>query len=119
VKINEKDIKDAIVLLRAHDIGKTDSETINLKALVQAGLLSDWGFYYTATTNLKKILDFVPTCDALMKNDRKVIDDRVNQILRYLEEQPKSLGWKLRARVGTKKKWFNDVEDWTLLHTSA
>jgi len=112
VKINEKDIKDAIVLLRAHDIGKTDNETINLNALVQAGLLSDWGFYYTVTTNLKKIVDFIPTCDALTENDRKVIGDRVNEILRYLDEQPKSLGWKLRARVGTKKKWYNDVEDW-------
>ena len=112
VKINEKDIKDTIVLLRAHDIGKTDDETINLNALAQAGLLSDWGFYYTATTNLKKIVDFLPTCNALTENDRKIIRDRVNGILHYLDEQPKSLGWKLRARVGTKKKWYNDVEDW-------
>jgi len=119
VKINEKDIKDAIVLLRAHDIGETDNETINLNALVQAGLLSDWGFYYTATTNLKKIIDFAPTCNALVTNDRKVIDDRVNKILCYLEEQPKSLGWKLRARVGTKKRWYNTVEDWTLLRANT
>jgi len=115
VKINEKDIKDAIVLLRAHDIGKTDNATINLNALVQAGLLSDWGFYYTATNNLKKIIEFILTCAVLNENDRKVIDDRVNEIIRHLEEQPKSLGWKLRASVGTKKKWYNDVEDWTRL----
>jgi len=119
VKINEKDIKDAIVLLRARDIGKTDNETINLDVLAQVGLLSDWGFYYTATTNLKKIMDFVPTCNALTNNDRKIIDDKVNNILRYLEEQPKSLGWKLRARVGTKKKWYNDVEDWMLLRADT
>lgn len=119
VKINDKDIKDTIVLLRAHNIGKINNETINLNVLVQAGLLSDWGFYYTATTNLKKIIDFVPTCNALMNKDKKVIDDRVNKILRYLEEQPKSLGWKLRARVGTKKKWYNTVEDWTLLRANS
>ena len=119
VKINEKDIKDSIVLLRAHDIGTTDNETINLDGLVQAGLVSDWGFYYTMTTNLKKIVEFVPACNALTNNDRKAVDDRVNKILRYLEEQPKSLGWKLRARVGTKKKWYNDVEDWISLGASA
>jgi hypothetical protein len=118
VKMNEKDIKDCIVLLRAHDAGETDKDTINLKALAQAGLLSDWGFYYTVTTNLKKIADFILTCNALTKNDREIINDRINRILRYLEEQPKSLEWKLRARVGTKKKWYNEVEDWTLLCAS-
>jgi len=119
VKINEKDIKDATVLLRAHDIGKTDNETINLNALVQAGLLSDWGFYYTVATNLKKIIDFIPTCAVLNEDDRKAIEDRVNEIMHFLERQPKSLGWKLRASVGTKKQWYNNVEDWTLFRAQT
>ena len=65
VKINEKDIKDIIVLLRAHDVGKRDNETINLEALAQAGLISDWGFYYTVTTNLQKVKDFTRNNDTL------------------------------------------------------
>ena len=28
-----------------------------------------------------------------------------------IEKEPKSLGWKLRAKVGTKKQWYNDVEE--------
>ncbi|MEM2988140.1 MAG: hypothetical protein QXK26_03765, partial [Candidatus Bathyarchaeia archaeon] len=76
VKINEKDIKDAIVLLRAHNVGKTDKETINLEALVQAGLTSDWGFYYTVTTNLKKVKEFALNNNLLDENDKTVINER-------------------------------------------
>jgi len=30
--------------------------------------------------------------------------------LARIEEEPKSTGWKMRARVGTKKKWYTDVD---------
>jgi len=54
VKLNEKDILDTIVMLREHDVGEGDKETINSDRV--SGLLSDdWGFYYTVTTNLGKI----------------------------------------------------------------
>ena len=112
VKINEKDIKDVIVLLRAHDLGETDNDVINLKALTQAGLLSDWGFYYTVTTNLNKIIDYIHAYEGLAESDKKIVVDRIYRILHHLEEQPKSLSWKLRAQIGPKKKWYNDVEDW-------
>jgi len=113
VQIVEKDIRDAVVMLRAHDLGKTDNETINLDALVKADLTADWGFHYTITTNLRKVKDFIPKCDVLTDNDARIIDERINKILTYIEEQPKSLGWQLRAKIGAKKKWYNDVEDWS------
>jgi len=119
VKINEKDIKDAVVLLRAHDVGRSDMETIYLDALANAGLLSDWGFYHTVTTNLKKVKDFSSASTVLTEKDKAAVTDRANKILSYLEEQPKSLGWKLRARVGTEKKWYNEVEDWTFFRADT
>ena len=118
VKINEKDIKDTIVLLRAHDVGKGDNETVNLEALAQAGLTSDWGFYYTVTTNLQKVKDFTRGNEILTENDKTIIIERIEKILNYIEEQPKSLNWKLRAKIGTKKQWYNEVEDWVFFHES-
>lgn len=113
VKINEKDIKDAVVLLMAHDVGETDRETINLEALTRAGLTSDWGFYYTVTTNLQKVKEFVLNTTTLEENNKSVIKERIDKILNYIERQPKTLSWKLRAKIGTKKQWYNEVEDWT------
>jgi len=33
-------------------------------------------------------------------------------LLTYIEKEPKSFKWKMRARIGTKKKWYEDVEEW-------
>lgn len=112
VHINEKDIKDSIVLLRAHGIGFDDKEKINLNALKNAGLTSNWGFWYTFTTNLKKIRESLEKYTVLTGNDKKEITEKIGKILDYIEKQPKSLSWKIRAKVGIKKKWYNDVEDW-------
>jgi hypothetical protein len=27
-----------------------------------------------------------------------------------IEKEPKTFGWKMRAKIGTKKKWYNPVE---------
>lgn len=118
VKINEKDIKDTIVLLTAHDVGKTDKEKINLEALTQAGLLSDWGFYYTVTTNLQKVKEYARNSTILDENNKVIINERIDKILYYIEEQPKTLSWKLRARIGNKKRWYNEVEDWQSFRTN-
>jgi len=114
VHINEKDIKDSIVLLRAHEIGLEDKETINLKALNRAGLTSDWGFWYTFTTNLQKIRDSLNNYAVLTEKDKKIIGERITKIVEYLDNQPKSMSWKIRAKIGPKKKWYNEVEadDW-------
>jgi len=112
VKINEKDIKDAVLLLRSHDIGETDHEMVNLNAFRDAGLLSDWGFYYTFTTNLKQVQRWIQQSDLLTENDVRIVGERVVKILDFLEKEPKSQMWKLREKIGPKRKWYNDVEEW-------
>jgi len=109
VNLTEKDVKDTIVLLRAHEVGDKDQETINSKYI--AKLLKDnWGFYYTVTQNLKKIKVFLPNYQVLTKNDRDDITVKVNQILAAIEDEPKTLKWKMRAWVGPTKKWYREVK---------
>jgi hypothetical protein len=56
VEINDKDLKDAMLLLLAGEIGETDDAAINLRYLAKR-MSDDWGFYYTSTTNLGRIKD--------------------------------------------------------------
>jgi hypothetical protein len=35
----------------------------------------------------------------------------VDSIRSRIDLQPKSTGWKLRARVGDRKKWYRDVDE--------
>lgn len=108
-RINEKDIKDSIVLLRAHNVGSDGRETIDAGYI--ASLLSrDWGLYYTVTTNLGKIRELMPGYESLADEDRANVNAKLDTLLGRIEQEPKSAGWKMRAKVGTKKKWYTDVD---------
>ncbi len=108
VEINEKDLIDLCVLLLEHELGSTDEETININYIAKL-LSDDWGFYYTATTNLSKIANFVLEFQALGANEKTIIQTRISSLLEAIESAPKSRKWRLRASVGTRKKWYNDV----------
>jgi hypothetical protein len=110
VHINEKDVIDLMMLLREHEIGPSDNETINGPYIAKL-MAKDWGFYYTSTTNLNKVRSLLGDYGALSAEDREIISARVDQLLQQIENEPKSVGWKLRAKVGTKKQWYNDVEE--------
>jgi hypothetical protein len=110
VQINEKDIKDTIVLLREHAVGNGEPQTIDSEHLSKL-LSNDWGFYYTVTTNLKKVTEFLPVYTALSEDDRKDVSSKVSALIEKIESAPKSAKWKMRATVGTKKKWYEDVEE--------
>jgi len=117
VQMNEKDIKDAIILLRAHEIGSDDREKIN-KLVIGGSLLNDWGFYYTATGNLKKIGESLQRYEVLAPEDRQAVRDRIDELLDYLEKEPKGMKWKTRALVGRKVKWYKEVDEWDLIPSS-
>jgi len=110
VKINEKDVKDTIVLLREHQIGKVEKETVNREYVADI-LSKDWGFYYTVTQNLKKVREMAGNCGELSKNDVEDVQTKVDRLLSLIENHPKSLRWKIRARVGNRKIWYNEVEE--------
>lgn len=110
VNLTEKDTKDLILLFREHDVGSQSKETIDGNYIADI-LAKEWGFYNTATTNLNKILGFLPQFDVLSEKDRSIIKERVQKLQKAIESKPKSLSWKMRAKIGTKKKWYDDVED--------
>jgi hypothetical protein len=116
-----KDLKDCLLLLRAHDI-KEQHEKEGIDASYIARTLSqDWGFWYTTTTNLQNIKRFMSELDklgpeaqlnpALISDaERSDISEKISALLKRIETEPKSFGWKMRAKVGTKKQWYNHVE---------
>jgi hypothetical protein len=110
VHLADKDIKDSIVLLREHDIGETDLETINAKHMAKL-LASDWGFYHSLTTNLVEVKRSLRDYDVLSDEDRTDVAVKIDKIIAYLENEPKSASWKFRSRIGTRMKWYEEVDD--------
>ncbi|MCX8177181.1 MAG: hypothetical protein N3F10_02645 [Candidatus Bathyarchaeota archaeon] len=116
-----KDLKDCLLLLKAHGVSEGHGREQIDTAYIARLLAQDWGFWYTATTNLKKLRKFVSELDRLGKEaeinpadingeEREEIIEKIDVLLERVEKEPKTLGWKMRAKVGTKKKWYNPVE---------
>lgn len=109
VQINEKDLKDCTALLVGHDVGSEDCEVINGQYIARV-LANDWGFWYTMTTNLQKLKAYLPKLNLTLE-ERETVDSRIAKLLNLMEQEPKTSAWQKRAKTGTAKKWYRDVEE--------
>jgi len=106
----EKDVKDVILLLRSHEVSEQEERNrINAK-FIATKLCADWGFWYTVTTNLSGLKQYVADAETLDEGDRQDVTKKIEALLDTIEEEPKSAGWKMRSVIGPKKKWYNPVE---------
>lgn len=112
-QINEKDIKDIIILIRGHDLGDDDNNKINLQ-YVSRILGDDWGFWMDATENLKKTMLFAKKYfeeSLINREDLGDVLEKCSKIINFLEHCPKTKNWEKRAKKGIKEKYWQDVEE--------
>lgn len=107
---DEKDIKDAMLLLRAHEISQHEEKNKINSKLIATKLASDWGFWYTLTTNLKGLKKYVADDEKLNADEKQDLGTKADALLTVIESEPKSTGWKMRSAIGTRRKWYNPVE---------
>lgn len=112
IEINERDVRDLLVLFLEHEVGENDKETIDGKFIARL-LSNDWGFYYTVTENIKKSNSIVlkQYRDMLSPEEHQIFETRTGRLLSVIEAQPKSVKWRFRQKVGTKSIWYNEVEE--------
>jgi hypothetical protein len=108
VELDAKDVIDTIALIREHEIGSNDKETINTEYLSSL-CASDWGLWMTVTTNLNKVRTHLAQFDAATDEEKKDVERKITQILEIIDKTPKTTGWKMRAKIGTKKKWYRTI----------
>jgi hypothetical protein len=116
---NQKDIGDAVCLLADHPLASVGRlaaapgpdglpAPIDL-ARIRAVLGADWGFCHTAERNLKAVAELAarqPVTDA-----RYPVADQVAALLVEIAAAPKSLGWRARASVGERVRWYETPEE--------
>jgi hypothetical protein len=110
VDTSEKDLQDMVILLCAHDVGQSDDDKINAEHVAKV-LARRWGFHYTATTNLRRTVEYASSHPALSRAVKESVAARVNQLMETIDMEPKTPVWKLRAQVGTAVRWYNPVEE--------
>jgi len=109
VELNPKDLRDVAALLLDHPLGVGDAETINLGRV--AGLCcEDWGLWKTVSLNLDRSEQHLQQLE-LEPSAWETLRERLGALRRTLQESPKSLRWKLRARVGERVPWYDLPEE--------
>src|SRR2546427_11807875 len=110
VSFSKKDMLDSLLLLKAHTVTvKEGLETISTDRVAHV-LSRDWGFWYTVTTNLQGIGERVKEMSVLSSQETSDLSSKVEKLLYAASSITKSLRWKLRAIIGSRKKWYNPVE---------
>jgi hypothetical protein len=110
VKLNEKDVIDTLMLLREHPVNEGDSETINAGRIARM-CVQDWGLWRTVTMNLRKLSELCTGYPWLPKDDRTVIQERIDQLLGAIDLEPKTSAWKARNLIGDRVQWYKDVSE--------
>ncbi len=113
-KINKKDLVDLTVLLHGHDVCSARGRECIDGDHIATTLSDDWGFWYDATTNLGRLLNFVNSKvneGKLSTSEKEVVESRVNKLLNIINEKPKTKNWVKRSIVGVSKPWYREVEE--------
>lgn len=110
VEINPKDIKDSLVLLLEHQLDSGQADTVDGGYIAEL-LSADWGFYYTVTQNLDRLRRELSSASGLTPEQGQLVHERIDALAELVEKSPKTRKWKLRARVGPRVKWYQEVAE--------
>lgn len=109
VELNPKDASDALAMLQAHEVATDDGATINA-ARVADLCARDWGLCKTATLNLDRLRGRLAELE-LRAAERERIAAGIAALAEAIEAAPKSRGWRLRARVGERVRWYEQPDE--------
>jgi hypothetical protein len=106
-EITENDLMDGAALLAEHPLGPEGIDPTRICDV----LGGDWGFCHSVLLNLGKLdaaLDrWAPLPEGMIDRVRK----RITELRDAIESAPKSRRWRLRARIGERVRWYEEVEE--------
>ena len=109
-EVNRKDLADAAMLLWDHEPAGHDGPGQLNTARMAKVCGDDWGLYTTATGNLAACADLLNEL-VPAEQDRDRIAARIGAVAAALESAPKTVGWRMRARVGRRVRWYEVPEE--------
>jgi hypothetical protein len=100
VEASEKDLRDIAALLIDCEIDRGRVESL---------LTNDWGWWRTATGTLDSVEGFLAETEGIAGSG--VAKAQIGEIREAVEAAPKSRRWRMRARIGERKRWYELPED--------
>jgi hypothetical protein len=94
VELTEKDLLDLRLLLEHHEVGSGPGDWIDA-GYIAAVLADDWGYWRTASGTLERVSAAAPH-----------LSEKTARLWQRVEDQPKSRRFKMRAKVGERRRWY-------------
>jgi hypothetical protein len=112
VELNAKDLDDGLRLLVSFELHDSeDADAIDLR-VIRALVGDDWGWWKTISLNLERIRVALDDGSVAVPDGGRLDPARAVQTLsEALEQAPKSRRWKLRDRIGERKRWYELPEE--------
>jgi hypothetical protein len=108
VSLNKKDRGDLYALLHALEV-RDDDDAINAARIAEL-TSGDWGLHHTVELNFERLRDGLAE-GPLAREEQSLVRSRIDALEQATEGAPKSRGWRMRARVGERKVWYDEPEE--------
>jgi len=113
VELNAKDVHDLLHLLSGFEV--TEGDEPGTIALGRIGKVvgEDWGWWRTVTGNLDKVAALADGEHRDLVPEARLFDPvaQTNAIRAFCDACPKTVRWKLRAKVGERVQWYELPEE--------
>lgn len=109
VEMSEGELREIYALLHDHELGdKADPERIDGDRITSV-CADDWGWYRTATMNLKRGTALAD--EFLTEPQRERVLSKVKRLEQLIEAADKSFRWQMRAQLGDARRWYDTPEE--------
>jgi hypothetical protein len=109
VSLNAKDRNDLYALLHALEVAEHDDDAINAVRISEL-TSGDWGLHHTFELNFARLRDGLAEV-GLSEPEQAAVRARIDALHEAIEQAPKSRGWRMRARIGERKRWYEEPEE--------
>jgi hypothetical protein len=110
-RLEDKDLRDILTLLSDIEVGGG----AGAGEVIDAGYIgdlcaTDWGLFYDVAMNLHRVDERAGTLGLNAAQEARVRRG-ITRLIAAVDGTPKTMRWRLRARIGTRKAWHNEVSD--------
>jgi hypothetical protein len=108
VELTAKDVQDVLYVLSTYEVRPGDEAGAIGLARIKQLLADDWGWWRTVTLNLDRLRELAKGEGRrlLPQGGRFDPPAQIELLRRAADEAPKGVRWKIRARVGERKRWY-------------
>jgi len=112
VELNEKDADDCLRLLVTFPLEDSDDPDAIDVRVFSSLVADDWGWWRTVTLNLDKIAALLDGgARPAIEGGKLDARAQLRALSEAAESAPKSRRWKMRARIGERKRWYDVPEE--------